>query len=253
MTRHHVRKHREVAFVDLLRTSTRELSGAQLRESEAPDFLLDSANRTIGVEVTELNVSSGRQRSRERESLEDSVAIEASRVAQARGLPLLSVFLFFNNQLTYRKSDRTRIAHGLVDTVERNIPEIGGHRRVDRESNNTPQPREVDLIIIYRDSNAPRGRWQSTKASWVQQDCVATFQEALSAKTGKYINYRTKCDECWLILGAEGTRQSSAIRPNPASLQHEYESTFDKVFFVRLVDRQCNQLRVRTIHAKSDG
>jgi hypothetical protein len=244
MMRQERKESEERAYVEMLLGSIFPDVGGVPEKSEAPDFLLAHGGRTIGIEVTELEVPPKDQRNRLRESMEDFITREAILLATERGFPPLSVSLFFNMADIALRKKWKLVASSVVDAVEKEIPEVGGEARLECSFRGV-EPREVDLILVRRNEYAYRQDWKPVRASWVMQRASALFQEAIDKKNGKYPSYREKCDECWLILGVEGRRQSGAIRPDSEALEATYASRFERVFFVKRIDRLCHELKVR--------
>lgn len=235
----------ERLYVEMLLGLLPDIDGV-LEKSEAPDFLLAHGGRTIGIEVTELQVPANGLPNRLRESMKDFITREASRLATEREFPPLSVALFFNMTKIAQQRKWKLVASSVVDVVGNNIPEVGAEARL-AYSYRGVQPIEVDLILVSRNKHAYRQDWRWPSASWVMQHPSALFQAAIDQKNGKYPSYREKCDECWLILGVEGVRQSGAIRPDSEALDATYASRFERVFFVKRTDKLCHELKVQAI------
>jgi len=234
MISHDRKKLTEARYIDVLKGILPAHCDGELYECESPDYLLCNGGRTLGIEVTELCVPSSRMPKRHIESIESAITGMAHRIAVQRKLPPTTVSLFFNIQKPMRNSEQMTVAEGVVSAVAELIPPPGGSTRLEFPFSSKNQPPEVDLILVSRYERYYRQVWRPIKASWVVQDCVKLFQASITDKSEKYASYRSKCDECWLVLGAEGTKPSSAIRPNEASRTHIYQSAFDRIFFVRL-------------------
>jgi len=178
------------------------------------------------------------------ESMEDLITSHARELVVQRSLPFLSVWIFFNIQESM-KTDRLRaIAQAVADTVEWSIPKVGQRVELEYPSACKVHPREVDQIHIARHEQAQRQWWQTVRSSRVMRRAAPLFQEAIAQKDKKYSSYRKQCNEYWLLLGAEGTSQSSAIRPEEDVLSQTYFSRFERAFFLRLADSRCHELHL---------
>jgi hypothetical protein len=238
----HRKKVLEGQYLDALRSALPELASAQLCASESPDYLLSTDGNTIGIEVTELCVPSSQMPKRQLESIEGAITLLAQKIAVERMMPAVTVSLFFNIKAPMPKSHQITIAEAVVSAIQDLMPPAASSVRLEYPFSSKSQPREVDLILVSRHERYYKHVWRPINASWVLQDSVELFQATITKKSRKYASYRKKCDECWLLMGAEGTKQSSAIRPNQLSLEASYSSPFEKVFFVRLENRQVAQL-----------
>jgi hypothetical protein len=88
-------KDNERVYLDLLLAALPELHGVAVREHESPDFLLDCASGTIGVEVTRYasSDSQGLSSTHQRSSLRERVVAVARSHYEERGGPPLFVDL----------------------------------------------------------------------------------------------------------------------------------------------------------------
>lgn len=238
------RSNEENIYAEMLLNSVFPGLTINLKKSESPDFLFTHKNRIIGIEVTELSVPTEGRPHRELEGMEDFITRRAKRLALDRGLPPISVWLFFNLSGAPPRKRWEIIAESVVDTVQHNLPAVGKRIELTYSLTKKHQPREVDLIHISRNEHAYRHIWHPVRASWVMKKTQDLFQKCIDQKNNKYEKYREKCDECWLIMGAEGTRQSSAIRPDEPTLESSYSSKFERVFFIRRVDTICKELKL---------
>src|SRR5262245_26336961 len=75
------------------------------RKSENPDFLLDAAEGTLGIELTRIFMTGrlGWSTLQEQEALRRWVADEAKRLYDATSLPAVHVSLFFSDQFPITK------------------------------------------------------------------------------------------------------------------------------------------------------
>jgi hypothetical protein len=246
MNSHDQKKLTEARYIDALKGVLPAHCEGELYACESPDYLLCKGGRTLGIEVTELCVPSSQMAKRQREGIEGAITRMAHKIAVQRKLPPITVSLFFNIQKPMRKPEQMTIAEDVVSAVVELIPPPGGSTRLEFPFSSKSQPREVDLILVFRHERYYRHVWRPIEASWVLQDCAVLFQASITEKSGKYASYRSKCDECWLVLGVEGTKPSSAVRPNEASIAATYRSAFDRTFFVRLENQQVIPLNTHS-------
>lgn len=212
---------------------------------ERPDWIVRIGGKIVGIEVTRINVQSDGVPFRQMEGIERLISERAMQIAIERGVPPAFVRLFFTRTSIPRKTDVERIASGVASAVAECMPENGATATLEYPHASAHQPIEVDEILISRYMPEIHHDWSETSAHKIESDVRAPIQIAIDSKRRLYDAYRDACDECWLLVGAEGDRQSSAIRPDEVSRTHRYAAAFDRTFLVHLVYQDHHELFTR--------
>ena len=217
-----------------------------LEKHEAPDFLLHTKEKLIGVELTELKY--------EREDKlfnlrahEDflNLLMEDAQMSVEKICPFtLIVEVLFSDEISQTvlmvdDESRLLVRQGLADIitniVKENIPEGTGVKYVvDRSSKYGYHalPPKIQSITIQNVS----GRW--TESLWyaaistkVKPLTISSVSQRLVAKNNKLKKY-TYCDEQWLVIIQNSFLMSSSynLLTAKSALEHTYRSDFDKVF-----------------------
>lgn len=214
----------------------------------APDFLIRTANGTLGIEHREVLKPEGGRRQHERahEQRTDDVIAMAQELSNLWCLPLARVSVHFHSDVPDKRPDRLALARGLVQLVHDRMPEDRGHVRLEYMDFQGRQMRGVDVIFIHRDDRLTRsGHWVATRAGFVVSDCVDLFQEAIDDKAHNFPAYIRHCDKCWLLLVADSMKPSASIHPDERSLGHKYRSPFARTYFL--------DFGMGTLHALAGG
>lgn len=198
----------------------------------APDFLIAAPGRTIGIEHRELlKAREAGQRQRAHEQDADHVLRMTQELAELRALPVAHVTVLFAQDDPIPKRSRLALAKALVQATHDHLPDDKSHVRI--ECWRLQELRGVESMHIYRDDRFKGSRrWFAARAGWVVSDCVQLIQDAIDNKAGKYSGYRKHCDACWLLLVADSFRPSATIHPDERSLAHEYNSPFERTYFL---------------------
>jgi hypothetical protein len=193
--------------------------------SESPDFIILGQARAVGVEVTALYLSESEVAS---ESTKTSITSSAYLEAKKLGLPSANVVLFFSAVHPFTLKKRNEVAVKVAQVVGVHMPPPGGRVSLEGISG---QPSEVDLIMIDRSIDSPREKWDWMEAGVVLKDSHEILQNAINKKISKAPEYLKKCDECWLLIGANSFRPSGNIRPSDIK-NMAVNSPFHRTYFL---------------------
>jgi len=206
------------------------------RKSENPDFLLETAEGTLGIELTRILMPGllGWSTLREQEALRRRVADEAKRIYDAPSLPAVHVSLFFNEQFPIAKRDVGQLARMLADVAMRNLPDPDSRKEEEYNwLNRSYFPEQLVAVTCYRYGSMEASTWSTPAAAFLSKLSPAELQAELDRKADKVDLYRKKCAKVWLALCAYGEGLSSMIELSEHAIPHRYQSEFDRVFFFR--------------------
>jgi hypothetical protein len=201
----------------------------EIIDSEAPDFLINSNRKNIGIEITRYY---RKQKDRDVNDLEiEAIQRRILNLAQKifysnHSIPLqLSPLWKFQNKLTHDEIDV--LAKALVELIEENIPdEI--HKAIFIENFdlwNTPLSDYCYYISVMKLKDKPLWASHSTGFTYVSQKEI---DDRIQLKTKKIQEYLLKCDDIWLIIVCEGQNISSMVDLQDINTW-EFESPFDKI------------------------
>ena len=71
------------------------------------------------------------------------------------------------------------------------------------------------------------------------------LQQIMCNKEAKVPSYRQQCREVWLLIVACGFEPSTHTDFGSEVESHEFETTFDRVFFLHHADEYVAELRLR--------
>jgi len=113
--------------------------------------------------------------------------------------------VFFASYVPIRKTNRAVFAAELASLVESRMPPTDdGSVHIENLWRDSAIPACVLSIRITRFPWLQEHTWTAREAGFAQTDCIGLIQSRLNAKAVEYDHYRTKCDECWLLMVAGG-------------------------------------------------
>ena len=95
-------------------------------------------------------------------------------------------------------------------------------------------------IVWLRDHH-----WQEVRASWVNRNFVSELQTCINRKNSKYQEYRKNCNECWLLIVTNRSKDSQAFEITEETLQWKYISEFERTFYMEVLFRELHELSTK--------
>jgi hypothetical protein len=89
---------------------------------------------------------------------------------------------------------------------------------------------KIHTVTVNRHPQVTWNEWAAPEAMWIPEEGPELLQGRLAAKEASYPSCRAKCDEGWLLILSGASGLSSMVRLKPEALEHEYTTSFDRVF-----------------------
>lgn len=219
--------------------------------SQKPDFRYRYGERIVGIEHTEIKKARsvpGIPSLAQLKGLHRGIVRKAERLASEQGLPPLHVHVLFHNHFYRYQNKGEQAAHGLLDTVLRNLDKImemktGSSVRID-----PPSP-FVGISMVYATPGTAYGkawltdhRWEVMEPGVVSRGFAPELQDAITKKNTKIHEYLNTCDQCWLLIVADRTKADQKFAFTPEMQQCVYESRFERTFFLEIAERFVTEL-----------
>jgi hypothetical protein len=245
------KKKRETYHLLLFLESFEGFPAGAILPCEHPDFLVQTSQGYIGIELTEYYRDSGNKYGsplRAKETHEEMVLKRASSGYKQRGLPPVHVGIHWSpsNHLIASKIDQ--LAATLIDLVECHLPEqdsteIIGYLHPGHEL----LPDEVLSLHILRTRNLTQTTWVPFGAIFPPELTGPNLQDLVDKKEDKVSTYRQTCSQVWLLIVSNHLelpmiRWSKICELAPETKDHRLETTFDRVFFLDCLDRYVVEL-----------
>jgi hypothetical protein len=78
-------------------------------------------------------------------------------------------------------------------------------------------------------------------------DFIHELQQVIDAKNARYETYLDYCDECWLLIVANGGRPSGLFESSDKTKSRVYHSLFERTFFLEAFDSLLLELMTTSI------
>jgi len=205
--------------------------------TECPDFVVETEQANVGIEVTNLYRNGGGSRGsqlRALESLQDYTLRQASQLYEAKeALPFVEVSVSWSFHTPVTKVRVQHIAGTLARLVAAHLPDPGEQAFLGYlDSTWKLLPQEVDHIFVSRPASLPENAWGSSRGAAVPKLDPQDIHNAISAKEKKLSSYRQQCSQAWLLIVADGLAPSNHFEWTQEVGDTCFETAFDRVFFL---------------------
>ena len=238
-------KDEERYYVETLAAAVPELAAAELKESEAPDFLIETRSGIIGVEVTELDdpPTPGMPRAMEQAGLRDWILSQArTRYGRAGGAPLHVSVLFTDYPPLTKQRSRTlaqELAEFLASSSGNFISYSQSRFWDDVTSEHFPEIASISAVRVPDESYSS---WSTGAGGWVRHASAVEVQRIVSRKEARLPTYRLRCTHAWLLIAFDLFAAGDAIHAPTELVDFAVQTDFDRVFCLNVVNRRVSEI-----------
>ena len=244
MTKKQRNKDQERRYVEVFKGAFPGFPAGELladENQERPDVIVANAQGNIGIEVTRMLHEPMKREESEGQAMVD----EARSLYEKRGLPNLHVSVFLGARPAFTRQNRKTFAAALAELVAANIPAANDLAELENGWDAADVfPFEIHSVSILRHPVLTRNYWTVPQAGWILENFPQLLQEKIAKKEASIRGYDADCTALWLLVVAEHRGPSSFFAPSGATLARSYDSSFDRVFFLELLQRKVFELKL---------
>lgn len=220
-------------YIDRFRAACESYPAGLTYIQESPDCRVGLERGFLGIEVTRVYRPPvpGRQPLQAAEANRRRTVHRAEQLYAAEGGPLLRVCVDFNDRARLTKKTIVPTAAWLAKRVAAEHVAPGAFSELHYGFEPvTSFPEEISWISIYRPFSLARPIWAPANAGCVPPLAPDLVQSALDRKERHVAEYRRGCAELWLLAVVDGFSISAMFDIPSTTLQHVYQSGFDRAF-----------------------
>jgi len=225
-------KEREKFYIGKLWECLPDRPTGQPKGDESPDFLVDTPEGCLGIELTRFYYppAPGRQPHQEVQALKERVIDMAERLHAAAGGPPLYLNAIFNEQRPLTKHSVPQIARSLADAVlSEEVPRSAGEPSI--HIRRLALPDEVPHVCLHGSVDGNDKLWQADAGGWVQEIRSQHVQAVINEKMRTAPLARTRCFRLWLVI-VHDFLNGTAADITPEALANLYNHAFDRVLWL---------------------
>ena len=203
------KKEKEKFYLEfLLKELGMDISNVQ--DSESPDFIYKDGNKLIGIEITRIFNETGDPPLQVIESHYEQIKENLEVLLNNSGLPKLDVSLTFSQMPSIIKRNRKQLAELIYEYI---------------------LPIELSVLRVARFSFIDKHQVVVPKLGCVCEDFFEKLQSIIHKKNEKLLNSYKELDENWLLIYSDNDSGASMNNPSSQTLEYNYKTDFDKLFF----------------------
>lgn len=242
-------KERERQYLEVFRRNYQAFPVGEVVSDESPDFIIKGGKKTVGIEVTQIFKDGPEEKKplQGQESLQRQIIDKAKLKLECnnRGIAKGLVSVHFNTNYKLSNRDIGPLSQVLSDLVIKNFPHHKNGCVLECDVDNYETfPDQFAMIGISRIPKLSKTSWTRTSTSLVHKCTVDCILEKIATKDKKLKEYRTKCDEIWLLIIAEGFAHSSTFEVPEQTADYMYKTEFDCVFLYQIFEGKAWKLNI---------
>ena len=235
MTRQ-AKKDLERRYLDRVRDLLSDFPQGAINEREHPDFLVHTADRVIGIEITELHRVNDNQPVplQGREAIREQVVQRAKALYDGQDVPPIDCCVHLKD-LSYRRTDIEPLAAKIAALAGRNIPPEDTLAKCEQYDwvNREYFPEEVDYIRVARFNGLTQSSFGTAGSTWAEPLTPDTVRAVIAAKDAKIDEYLRQCDEAWLLIITDSRTMSTWFNGADQVKAATFTTRFARVIILR--------------------
>ncbi|MDH0864386.1 hypothetical protein [Mitsuaria sp. GD03876] len=235
MTRQ-AKKDLERRYLDRVRDLLADFPQGAIDEREQPDFLVNAADRIIGIEITELHRAKDSQPvpMQGREAIRHQIVQRAKVLYDGEGAPPIDCCVHLKD-LSYRRKDIEPLAAKISELAKRNVPPEGtiSSREQYDWVNRDYFPEEVDYIRVARFDGLTESFFGTTGSTWAEPMTSDIVGAIIDTKDANIVEYLRQCDEAWLVIVTDSGTMSTWFNSADQVETATFRTGFARVFILR--------------------
>lgn len=230
------KKDLERRYLDQISDLVTGFPQGAIDECEQPDFLVNTTDRVIGIEITELHRAHDNQPvpMQGREAVRNQIVQRAKALDECEGAPPIDCCVQLKD-LSYRRTDIEPLAVKIADLAKRNIPSEGTLTKCEQYEwvNREYFPEEVDYIRVAHFDGLKESYFCTAGSTWAETLTPETVRAALETKDGHIDEYLRQCAEVWLMLVTDSPTMSTWFNCADQVKKPVFKTRFARVILLR--------------------
>ncbi len=203
----------------------------------------------LGVEVTTLVLDSPKSAAplAAIRAAQTKCLLNAKKLAEEEGLEPVEVQVNFRSD--YEPIDVEYASRELFEYVKRRLGEIDDSQCWHEYETGLKYCKWI--CIHLGTTNGTRWldyhRFDRIYMNWMDVDPIDAIQACINSKQQKIHRYLEKCNECWLLIGADECTAPEAVAVTDKTIKNVFEGSFQRLFFLLNVKSQLFELSIESV------
>lgn len=239
-------KIEEKYYFELFTKCYKDFPTGKVVESESPDFIIKSSNKTIGIELSKIFQKSTHRRLnfQTSDSISDDILFQIKELLVYDKLFQFEVQLSLDINRRMTKKERETFANKIFLIIVKNLQRDKLYTKIVNDFEDLDNFPEMVSLILLANVPALKEPHVSTlsRYSLLEENMIELLGDIINKKNQKISLYKENCDEQWLLIHTVDMSSGSFFNPSKKSLEHNYFSSFKKVFFLNSLNAKVYKL-----------
>lgn len=225
------------------------LSGEIARTAPpSPDFCLVDDARTIGIEFTRVYDGSNDQGGSliiRSESLYRTITERIKKMFEGNHTQTVYVTFHWDYRVIPNRKEQKLLINAVIDAISMNIPSAEYEQKyiASEEIDNELLWDYLSGFTIMRIPFQSDMWGTAGPTMWIGTG-IEPITECIVRKEEKLDTYKAYCNECWLIIVADGVSLASSIFSTASVAEHLYRTNYTRILFYNRIYNQVVDLKV---------
>lgn len=249
------KKDIELWRLDRLKSFISDFPEGRLEPTEEPDFLVHGPSKVIGIELTDLHRETppGQMPQQASEAMRNRIVARAKEIYESRKQPPVIATFFLDDRLHIKRAETELLATELANLVLLNVPAPNSSIEIPTSWDDfRPLPQILHSLSVRRLDVVTKTFFSNPGTTWVGTLSKADIERVLLSKEAKLANYRTKCDEAWLVINSDIESMATWFEFEPTLLEECFSTNFDRMYVVQHFRGTAHRLRIQKGGLKFD-
>lgn len=222
------------------------LPAGHIDDHEAPDFLVRTPEKVVGIELTTIfhKPQSSEHRRQAWESYVDKIVDGLAKVLIQTNLPPCWASIHFTKSAMQKIAVDSCIGE-IFEVILSNFPAEGETVLIDAACTKRRLPGYVSALDLARLPEIDEWNITAPHALFIPDlDDQDELRAAIDKKDSKFGRYRESCDEIWLLINIGVGSPSTTFDVPDELAQQPVSSKFDRIFLVDHLSKRFWELPV---------
>ena len=242
MDQYHQKKQLERLLVDYFRQEYPEFPAGKLRESESPDFILETNSKySVGIELTRLYPESRLQQTQEDKTkleAQDKLVRNTQELFEEKSArKCFCKFLFEEGSIL--KPERMLslsvcLMRLIVESVEQFKPGSTGRILIEKNL-----PEGIKAVLVLTHPGLTYSVWEQANNLGIPGNLLDDIRFSIHKKDEKLSLYlKQNLNEYWLLITTDRLCQQKPVNVTNLLMNSTFNSDYNKVFILELFNRK---------------
>jgi hypothetical protein len=240
---------KEQSFFDTFLSRIEGITVDSWDKGESPDYIIHTNKKMFGVEVTTLVLNSPNADTplAAIRAAQTKCLLNAKKLAEEEGLEPVEVKVNFRSD--YEPIDIEYASCELFEYIKRRVSEIDDSKCWHEYETDLKYSKWISIHLGTTNGKRWLNYQRFDRIHMISMDVdpIDAIQACINSKQQKIHTYLEKCNDCWLLIGADECTAPEAVALTEKTIKHVFEGSFQRIFFLLNVKSELFELSIKSV------